>query len=64
MIFICCTYFGIQKSGNIYDENNEQVHVFEMEDDEDEYTLEDVTNFNDYLDSKPPEKSTKAKPSN
>ncbi|KAI8327422.1 hypothetical protein EDC96DRAFT_580700 [Choanephora cucurbitarum] len=49
--------------GNIYDENNEQVHVFEMEVDEDEYPLEDVTNFDKYLDSKPLEKSTIAKPS-
>ncbi|KAI8376806.1 hypothetical protein BD560DRAFT_326253, partial [Blakeslea trispora] len=50
--------------GNINDENNEQVCVFEMEADEDEYPLEDVTNFDKYSDSKPPEKSTKAKPSN
>ncbi|KAI8339816.1 hypothetical protein BD560DRAFT_339385, partial [Blakeslea trispora] len=50
--------------GNIYDENKEQVHVFEMEVDEDEYPLKDITNFDKYLDSKPPEKSTKAKPSN
>ncbi|KAI8372264.1 hypothetical protein EDC96DRAFT_425798, partial [Choanephora cucurbitarum] len=49
--------------GNIYDENSEQVNVFEMEVDEDEYLLEDVTNFDRYLGSKPPEKSTKAKTS-
>ena len=53
-------YFSIFEDGrgNIYNENNEQVQVSEMKVDEDEYPLEDVTNFDKYLDSKLPEKPT------
>ncbi|KAI8636071.1 hypothetical protein BD408DRAFT_331019, partial [Parasitella parasitica] len=42
--------------GNLNNEEGEKVAVLEMEVDELEYPLEDVTNYNMYLDLKPPEK--------
>lgn len=45
--------------GNLHNEEGEQVEVLEMEVDEVEYPLEDVTNYNMYLDLKPPEKPVK-----
>jgi transposase len=47
--------------GNLTDEDGVEVSVVDMEVDEIEYPLEDITNYDSYLDLKPPEKPVKVK---
>jgi hypothetical protein len=47
--------------GNLTDEDGVEVSVVDMEVDEIEYPLEDITNYDSCLDLKPPEKPVKVK---
>ncbi|KAI8637356.1 hypothetical protein BD408DRAFT_353855, partial [Parasitella parasitica] len=46
--------------GNAYNEEGEEVVVIGMEVDNDNYPLNDVTDFDQYVDLKPPEKTASA----
>ncbi|KAI8639334.1 hypothetical protein BD408DRAFT_324453, partial [Parasitella parasitica] len=45
--------------GNLYDEQGESVAVLAMEVDDEQYPLDNITNFSDYMNLKPPEKPIK-----
>ena len=47
-------------SGNLYNEQGTSVSIIDMEVDEDQYPLANITNFGEYTDLKPPEKPIKA----
>lgn len=46
-------------SGKLADEEGNEVYEFDMEIDQEMYPIENVTNFDTYLDLKPPEKEKK-----
>jgi hypothetical protein len=47
--------------GNLLKEEGKQVFVLEMEVDKVEYPLENITDYDKYMDQKPPEKPIKIK---
>ncbi|KAI9249612.1 hypothetical protein EDC94DRAFT_663947 [Helicostylum pulchrum] len=54
-----CQFVYEDGSGNLCDEQGTSVAIIDMEVDEDQYLLANITNFGEYTDLKPPEKPIK-----
>ncbi|CEP16997.1 hypothetical protein [Parasitella parasitica] len=52
------TFLFENGDGKVVDEHGNEVHVYQMEIDNEQYPLEQLTSYDQYLDLKPPEKAT------
>jgi hypothetical protein len=55
------TTFLYENDGKIFNEHEKETHVYEMEIDNEQYSLEQLTTYDQYIDLKPPEKTIRNK---
>ncbi|RCH85382.1 hypothetical protein CU098_006128 [Rhizopus stolonifer] len=53
------TFIYEDGKGKVFDEQGQEAHIYEMEVDNAQYPLEQLTNYDHYMDLKPPEKPMK-----
>lgn len=55
------TFLYENGDGKVFDEHGNETCVYQMEIDNEQYPLEQLTNYDQYVDLKPPEKTTRMK---